>query len=82
MTIGQIFSYVGGTLFSLAATFLVLHTINTIMPAVDFFIPSSRIGPAGFWFAIPAVLIGFVLFMIGKYGEKLEEWLAERSKRK
>jgi len=82
MTIGQIFSYVGWTLFSIAILFTILHTINLVVPHVDFLISSSHLGIKAYFVSVPAILIGLVLGIIGACGERFEEWLANRGRRK
>jgi len=81
MTIPQILSSVGWFLFMLFGGFLALHTVNLMMPGVDFWIPSSSIGVIGFVIAIPITLLGLVLGIAGFFGEQIEEWLIERDRR-
>jgi hypothetical protein len=82
MTIPQIFSSVGWSMFTFALAFLILHTVNLATPRVDFVIPSTDIGVYGFLVAIPAVVIGFVLGVIGFFGERIEVWWLERQRDK
>ncbi|MEQ8787990.1 MAG: hypothetical protein RIC55_16910 [Pirellulaceae bacterium] len=74
----QIISAIGWPIFTIALALAVLHTVNLAIPGVDFFIPSSRIGLVGYVIAIPAILIGGVLGVIGFFGERIEEWWLER----
>jgi hypothetical protein len=82
MTIPQIITAVGWFLFSTALAFGVLHTVNLAIPHVDYFIPSSEIGLAGYFVAGPIILIGFALGMIGQFFERIEEWWLERQRKK
>jgi len=81
MTIPQILSSVGWFLFILAGGVLALHTVNMLIPGVDFFIPSSRIGVIGFVIAAPLTLLGLVIGVAGFFGEQIEEYLLERERK-
>ncbi len=69
-------------MFAFAILFTILHIVNLAIPGVDFFIPSSRIGLVGFVLAVPAALIGLAMGVGGLFGERVEEWLYERDRRK
>jgi hypothetical protein len=80
MTIPQILSAVGSTVFSIAALFMLLHTVNILMPGFDYFIRSSHLGAGPYYIAMPAAIIGLVVAIIGRYGERLEAWWLERQR--
>lgn len=76
MTIPQLFSYVGWPVFSVCALALALHTINLLIPGVDFFLPSSRMPIWPYVIGLPLMLLGFVIGVIGFFSEKIHEaWI-------
>jgi hypothetical protein len=80
MTIPQILSSIGYGLFTIALAFLALHTFNLIIPGVDYYIPSSEIGMLGYLVALPVLVVGFVIGMIGTFWERLHERWLERQR--
>lgn len=76
MTIPQLFSYVGWPVFSVCALALALHTINLLIPGVDFFLPSSRMPIWPYVIGLPLMLLGLVIGVIGFFSEKIHEaWI-------
>jgi hypothetical protein len=80
MTIPQILSSVGWMMFLIAFGFLVLHTVNVIVPHVDFVVRTSPLGIWGFIIAAPVLILGGVIGTLGFFGERVEEWWLNRGR--
>jgi hypothetical protein len=80
VTIPQILSGIGYPLFSVALLFLILHTFNLMVPGIDYYIPSSEFPWLGYVVAFPALLVGFVLGMVGSFWESIQEKMLERDR--
>ena len=80
MTIPQILSAVGWTVFVFALAFIVLHTVNLLIPGVDIQIPTSQLGVWGYIIGVPILLFGAGVGTLGFFGERLEEWWLNRDR--
>jgi hypothetical protein len=78
MTIPQIISSVGWTMFIIALAFTVLHTINVSIPGVDFIAPTSRLGVWGFIVGVPLTILGGAIGVLGFFAEQIEDWWLNR----
>lgn len=78
MTIPQIISSVGWFLFTAAVVFLVIHTLNVIVPGLDFFISTGHVPVLGYLIGIPAVIVGLGIGVLGFFAERIEEWWLNR----
>lgn len=82
MTIPQLFSYVGWPLFGFSVILLVLHTINLLIPGVDFILPSSRMPIWPYLLGVPLSLLGLFCGIVGFFGEWMHEaWIAKQEGR-
>ena len=63
MTVPQLISVIGWGLLSIAGAFAALHTVNLIVPKIDFLISTSGLGATGYAIAVPLMVLGLVLGM-------------------
>ena len=80
MTIPQILSSVGWTAFTIALAFIILHTVNLLVPGVDFIARTSVLGVWGYIVGVPVLVLGGAIGTLGFFGERIEEWWLNRGR--